>query len=171
MNELPKRKNPRLKNYDYSKPGAYFITVCTKNKECILGDIVGTGVPDCPEMVLSTFGEIADKYLNQLNDFYNNISIDKYVIMPNHIHLLISISDCGQSRTLVPTNCNTKNSVIPQFISTFKRFCNKEYGLNIWQYRYHDHIIRTDTDYKKIWEYINTNVIKWHLDCFYTKVI
>ena len=101
-----------------------------------------------------------------MSDFYDDIKLRKYVIMPNHIHLLIEISDCGKcgsSRTPNPTN-----SLIAGFISTFKRFCNRECGENIWQRSFHDHIIRGEKDYLKIWEYIDTNVIKWEDDCFYT---
>ena len=89
--------------------------------------------------------------------------------MPNHIHLLIRISDInnnGSSRTPNPTN-----SIIAQFVSTFKRFCNKEYGKNICQRLSNDHIIRGEKDYQKIWEYIDTNVTKGEKDCFYTNEI
>ena len=152
---LPQRKQNRLACFDYNQNGAYFITICVKDRKKILSKInVGTGVPDCPKMHLLKNGSIADKYINQLNDFYDNISVDKYVIMPDHIHLLISISN-GQSRTPVPTD-NT-NSVIAKFVSTFKRFCNKEYAENIWQPRYYDHIIRNQNDYNEIWEYIENN--------------
>ena len=100
-----------------------------------------------------------------MSDFYENIKIDKFIVMPNHIHMLIQIlenSQIGPSGTPVPTN-----SLIAQFVSTFKRFCNKEYGKNIWQARSNDHIIRNEKDYQKIWEYIDTNAIKWKQDCFY----
>ncbi len=99
-----------------------------------------------------------------MSEFYKHISVDKYVIMPNHIHLILSITDfsIGTSRTPSPTNSETS-----KFISTFKRFCNKEYGKNIWQRLSNDHIIRGEKDYQKIWEYIDTNVIRWDKDCFY----
>ena len=161
---LPSRKQTRLRHYDYSQSGAYFITICIKDSKKILSKInVGTGVPDCPKIHLLKYGSIADKYINQLNDFYDNISVDKYVIMPDHIHLLISIQN-GQSRTPVPTNgIDNRNSVVSKFVSTFKRFCNKEYGTNIWQGRYYDHIIRNQKDYNEIWEYIENNPKKWML--------
>ncbi len=166
MNSLPKRKSTRLKYYDYSTEGAYFITICTKGKKQILSKIiVGDGVLDVPKNILTEYGVIADKYINQINGFYDYISIDKYVIMPNHIHLLLITNfEDGTSRTPSPTN-----SVVSKFISTFKRFCNKEYGNNIWQRLSNDHIIRGDADYRKIWEYIDTNVSRWEKDYFYIK--
>ncbi len=176
--DLPKRKATRLKGFDYSSQGVYFITICTKDRKCILSEIVGTGVLDCPQNTYSEYGKIADKYICQMNNFYKNISVDKYIIMPNHIHLLITVkssgqsrtSDNGQSRTPVPTDDVrfNANSTISGFVGTFKRFCNKEYGENIWQSRFHDHIIRGENDYLKIWNYIDTNICKWEADCFYT---
>jgi len=165
---LPIRKSTRLKGYNYNTPGAYFLTICVKNRAEILSEIKTVdGVSGIPENTLLPYGIIADKYINKLNDFYKNISVDKYVIMPNHIHLLVRISECGDggsSRTPNPTN-----SLIAQFVSTFKRFCNKEYGENIWQRLSNDHIIRNENDYKRIWEYIDTNVFKLEQDCFYIK--
>ncbi len=166
---LQKRKSTRLAKYDYSTPGAYFITICTKDRKELLSKIsVGTGVLDCPQNVLTQYGEIANKHLVSMSDFYDNIKIDKFVIMPNHIHLLIRILETdkasGPSGTPIPTN-----SLISRFISTFKRFSNKEYGKNIWQDRSNDHIVRGEKDYQKIWEYIDTNVNKWKEDCFYVK--
>ena len=164
--DFPKRKQNRLREYDYSQNGAYFITICVKDRKKLLSKIVGTGVLDCPKIYLLDHGKIADKYINQLNDFYNDILVDKYVIMPDHIHLLITISN-GQSGTPVPTNRNNRNSIIANFVSTFKRFCNKEYGENIWQPRYYDHIVRNQDDYNEVWQYIDTNPIKWSEDCYY----
>ena len=96
MEEYTKRKAPRLQNFDYNSCGAYFITICTENRRCILSNIVGTGVLDCPRVELTKYGEIAEKYIKQLDEFYNHISIDSYVIMPNHIHILLFIRSNGQ---------------------------------------------------------------------------
>ena len=162
---LPNKRAIRLKGYDYSSEGSYFITICTKNRQELLSAIrVGTGVLDRPENVLKEFGKIADKQLRFMSDFYDDISLDKYVIMPNHIHLLLTIkpSAFGRSGTPVPTN-----SLIAKFISTFKRFCNKKYGYNIWQDRYYDHIIRNQEDYNEKWEYIEYNPLKWDSDDLY----
>ena len=87
--ELPQRKHPRLKEFDYSTPGAYFITICVEDRKPILSKLrVGTGVLDCPKTILTKYGIIAEKYIKQLNDFYDNIYIDNYCIMPDHIDYL-----------------------------------------------------------------------------------
>ena len=92
--ELQQRKPNRIAGCDYSQNGAYFITICTQDRKKILSKIsVGTGILDCPQIQLLTHGEIADKYIRQLNDFYDHISVDQYVIMPDHIHILLSVQN------------------------------------------------------------------------------
>ena len=103
MEKFHVRKRVRMKGYDYSSPGAYFITICTRDRKCILSKIVGTGVPDGPQNILTSFGKIADRQLAYMKDFYDNIEIDKYVIMPNHIHMIIRITEYGPSGRPVPT--------------------------------------------------------------------
>lgn len=148
-----------MESFNYNR-GAYFITICVKDRKKILSEIVGAGVLDCPKIQLLKHGEIAYKYIKQLNDFYNDISVDNYVIMPDHIHLIISVKN-GQAGTPARTGINSRNSDVAKFVSTFKRFCNKEYGNNIWQRSYYDHIIRNQQDYNEIWEYIENNPRKW----------
>ena len=138
------RKPNRLKNFDYSSQGAYFLTICTGEHKCILSRIVGDGVLDVPKIILTKYGEIAKNQLDTMSSFYDDIVIDKYVIMPNHIHLLLSVFNAGTGSSGTPTPTNEK---VAMFISTFKRFCNKKYGNNIWQRSYYDHIIRDDKDY------------------------
>ena len=184
MEDLKTRKTPRWQTFDYNNSGVYFITICTQNRRCLLSHIVGTGVLDCPKIELTKYGKIADKYINQLNDFYDHISIESYVIMPNHIHLLLYIKECGQSGTPVPTsaekfcgqsgtpvpmNLLRANSTFSKIVSTFKRFCNKEYGKNIWQARVNDHVIRNREDYQEHLRYIYENPIRWYYDELYTE--
>ena len=166
-NKLPKRKPARLKEYDYTANGAYFITICTQNRKELLCSIVGTGVLDRPKIELSQYGVIAEEQIKKMNDFYDCISVEKYVIMPNHIHLLISLNSAnGRSRPPVPTVINNANSEISKFVGTFKRFTNKEYGKNIWQRSFYDHIIRGEEDFREIWEYIDGNPQKRRENCF-----
>ncbi len=175
---LPQRKNIRLKNYDYNSPGAYFITICTKEHIEILST-VGTGVPDGPQtnnqthiaVCLSEYGLCAEKYLKQLNDFYENIFIDKYVIMPNHIHLLLRISKPTDKMTnIIKSGSTPTSTIISKFTSTFKRMCNSDFGFNFWQQRSNDHIVRDEDDYLRIWQYIDENPAKWEDDCFYKPI-
>lgn len=107
-------------------------------------------------------GKTAEKYIRQMNAFYDRISVDQYVIMPDHIHLLLTLQETdGHPGRGVPTNCGIRTSAITRFVGTFKRFCNKEYGGNIWQGRYYDHVIRNQQDYDETWQYIENNPRKW----------
>ncbi|MDY5948140.1 MAG: transposase [Oscillospiraceae bacterium] len=158
---LPERKKLRLEGYNYSQNGVYFITICAKNKEKLFGEVVGDGVPDVPRVELSPIGETVDKYILSIEEKYDYITIEKYVIMPNHIHLLIMVYNCDNAIT------SGANSAIPRLISTLKRFVNKEVGIDVWQRSYHDHIVRNERDYDEIWQYIDENPLKWKLDCYY----
>ena len=183
--KMKDRHAMRLKNFDYNSSRIYFITICTQNRRTLLSEIVGTGVLDCPRVELKEYGKIVERYINQLDAFYGNISVERYVIMPNHIHLLLHVQQSGQSRTPVPTgeinieqaqNGQSRtpvptgaNSVVSRFVSTLKRFCNKEYGENIWQARFYDHIIRDREEYEAYTKYIYENPLSWYQDELYSK--
>lgn len=156
------RKPTRLCNYDYSSNGVYFITICSKNKKHMFSTIVGDGVLDVPQVVLSEYGKIIDEQLCAINNHYDNICIDNYVIMPNHIHMLINVCANGTSRTPSPTN-----DTIPMFVSTLKRFVNKQTSEDLFQRSYFDHIIRNEEDYLTHYNYIQINPIKWSDDELY----
>ena len=165
---LPKRKNPRLKEYDYSTPGAYFVTICTHNKRHVFSNIVGA-IHESPENILTKAGQIANDVIQSLPKRFG-IELDKYVIMPNHIHLIISITD--DMRAIRESPLRHQRSKIDKIIGYLKMNVSKQLhhlspDTNIWQRSYHDHIIRNESDYNKIWEYIDTNVQKWEFDCFY----
>ena len=160
---LPKRKSTRLKDYDYSSNGAYFITICTKDNQKILCDVVGEGLAPA-ENKLYPFGKIAEQELCNLEKRYNNIKIDKYVIMPNHIHAIITI----ENETAGASPCPTLSDVVCAFKSITTRKCHLlNSDIKIWQTSFHDHILRDEKDYLKIWNYIDLNPQKWTEDIFY----
>ena len=155
---MPERRPTRLKHFDYSAAGAYFITICTEGRRQCLSRIVGGDVLGAPQNVeMLPYGKIADKYINQLNEFYDDITVDHHVIMPNHIHILLLVRNSGSPRTSTPTK---QTSTVSHFVSTFKRFCNKEYGETIWQRYFHDHIIRNREDYEEHLRYIHENPMR-----------
>ncbi len=167
-----KRKNIRLKNYDYSKEGYYYITICIKDRKEILSKIgsynaksmsdnVGVGVPDDPKKIhikLTTYGEIIEKQIKEINNIYKDIKIENYIIMPNHVHMIIELArqENGSSRTPTPTNAK-----IPIIVSTLKRLTNKEIENKIWQRNYYEHIIRNEKEYYEIIKYMKNNPIRW----------
>lgn len=155
--KLQKRKPLRLNAYDYSRNGSYFVTVCTKNKTKVLCSIVGDGLCAVPKTELTAIGVEVEKSILFINT-YDNVGVDKYIVMPNHIHLIISI-------------CDLKNGFadidIPEIVKRLKSYTTNCYGEVLWQRSYHDHIIRGQADYDEIWRYIDENPLKWETDCYY----
>ena len=145
--DFPKRKNIRIPNFDYNMSGAYFITICVKDRKPILSDIVG----DDAHIVPRKYGDIIEKYIRNVPE------IEKYVIMPDHIHMIIRIDNNGTMRASSPTN-NVIN-----IVRSLKTLTTKEIGVSIWQRSYYDHVIRNQTDYNEIWEYIENNPKSWVL--------
>ena len=158
--DLPRRKPTRLKKYDYSQNGYYFITICSHNKQCVFSNIVGEGLAP-PEIVLSKYGKIINTQLLNLEKRYSCIKVDKFVIMPNHIHIILMLQKTGGARP---------SPTVSDIVCSFKSLATRSCGLKpLWQRSFHDHIIRNEADYLKIWNYIDTNPQKWNEDCFYIK--
>ncbi len=159
MTEIPKRKRNRLKDFDYSDNGSYFVTICVKDKKCVLSSIAGGDDFHTPQVKLKKFGVIVERNIFVMQEIYQDIAVEKYVIMPNHIHFLISIYDenrnDGAPRSSPPTN------TLSIFVTALKKYTNKAYGENIWQRSFHDHIIRDQKDYNARWQYIDENPKKW----------
>ena len=160
------RKSNRLKHYNYSSPGAYFLTICTEGQQPILSRIVGGGALDAPEIRLTKTGHIVRDCLLSGNQI-PGVTVDKFVIMPNHIHIILIIDAAVSGEITQATS--PANAVIPHFIATFKRFCHRDAGRRIFQRSYHDHVIRNSSDYRRIWQYIDNNPARWQEDCFYTE--
>lgn len=155
-------KSIRLKNYDYSLNGSYFITICSYNKNCIFGKVVGQGLCSCR---LTKIGMIIDDEIKNLEKRYDCIKIDNYIVMPNHIHIIISLE--RQEQSPCPT--------IGDIICTLKSITTKKSnvmdnakGRKIWQTSYYDHIIRNQKEYEDVWSYIEYNVAKWNEDKYFT---
>ncbi len=171
--DRPVRKSNRMNNYDYSSNGLYFITICTKNRATYLSDIVeipdlvGNAALGVPRVKLTEYGEIVDENIKKINEIYRYVSVSKYVIMPDHIHMILFVSDYGEKpvsdgtpRAAFPTRS------IPQIINGLKSISTKQIGFSIWQKSFHDHIIRSEKEFLEIWQYIENNPINWANDKF-----
>lgn len=152
---IHRRKPNRLKGYDYSENGTYFITFCTQKRYELLWK---TGY-QIPQYELSEYGEITEKMILKIPVCYPAVVVDQYVIMPNHVHLLLSIQKQGRAMR-APT--------IATILNQMKGAITKQIGFSIWQKLFHDHIVRNQAEYQRIWEYIDTNPLKWEEDCFYS---
>jgi len=162
--ELPKRKPTRLKDYDYSSPGAYFFTICTQNREELF-EIENVGNDLC--VVAPRQNRIIHKWIKETENKFNNIKIDKYVVMPNHIHIIVMITERHTGRSLHDVMRWFETMVTNEYIRDVKSGVLKPFNDRLFQKSFHDHIIRGEEDYRKIWEYIDTNPLKWESDCFY----
>lgn len=148
--KFEQRKTTRLKNFDYSSNQYYFVTICCAKKKCIFG------LPN----QLNRLGMIARSEMEKLESHYSGVKVDNFVIMPNHIHAIICIADVSSADTL--------SSIVSSYKAGVSRKIRHERPcLDVWQRSFHDHIIRGQKDYEKIWHYITYNPLKWEEDCFF----
>jgi putative transposase len=162
------RKSNRLRDYDYSQGGYYFITMCTQNRQEWLGRI------DNEEMILNEYGTIAAIYWKEIPKHYPNVTLDEWAIMPNHIHGIIVLSPfAGTEHCSVPAI--TKTVSLSQIIKSFKDATIKRIRSEFadirfaWQRSFYDHVIRNETSLKRIREYIINNPKQWGKDIENTK--
>ena len=161
---LPKRKHPRLDDYDYSMAGAYFITICTHDRRCLLSSILGQGLAPA-EIQYSTYGRIAEEQLLLLEQRYPYLKIDQYVIMPNHIHVILLLEEAAGT-AMRPT----LTDIVCAYKSLTTRECQKIHPITkLFQTSFYEHLIRGREDYNEIAEYIINNPKKWELDQLYSE--
>ena len=166
--EKPKRKSTRLHHFDYSTTGAYFITICTQNRRCVLSRIVGRGLAPAETTAIeyTSLGEIAEKQLFLLADRYPYLTIDQYVIMPNHIHTILILN--GEAAGASPRP--TLTDIVCTYKSLTTRECKKSgFREKLFQTSFYEHIIRSREDYEEIVKYIYENPIRWCYDELYTE--
>ena len=168
------RKRLRLNDYDYSNAGYYFVTICTKDKGLFFGNI------EKEKMILSGLGEIVEKHWIQIPEHYQNVILDEYVILPNHIHGIIII--CGDSKTGqcpvttdMENDANRKYGILSKVINSYKGIVTKMIKRTriennfAWQRSFYDRVIRNDEELLKTRQYIQNNPLKWSLDDYYSK--
>lgn len=159
----------RLENFDYSQAGLYFVTICTKDRKCIFSEI-NHGI-----MMLNQIGIIANQCWCNIPNHYQNINLDAYVIMPNHIHGIIEISE--RSQAVVSRHASTlqlgngKLHNLSMIVGSFKsavthqvNIMNHNDNLDIWQKSFYDHIIRDENSLQRIRRYIEANPYRWPYD-------
>jgi len=170
--EIHHRRSIRIKDYDYSREGLYFITICTFNHKCLFGYI------DNDEMILNEFGKITCHEWLQTGEIRKNVVLQEFVIMPNHMHGILEINDSIRRGTMhrAPTERFGKptSNTIPTIVRGFKSTVTKQInnirntpGQSVWQRSYYEHIIRNEKSYNQISEYIRYNPEKWLKDKYY----
>ena len=144
------RKHPRMAYYDYTTPNYYFVTICAKNKKCIFGTLHQNNM----------YGDIAQKGLLEIPKHFDKVYIDKYIVMPNHIHAIIVLENGAKA--------------LPTVIGQYKAYVSREIHRidptkEVWQSSFHDHVIRNQSAYERIWNYIDGNREKWQEDCYFAE--
>ena len=162
--DLHHRRSVRLKGYD-SQPGAYFVTVCTRDRECTLGDVIED------EVRVTELGHIVEECWHDLPSHYAHLRLDAFVIMPNHVHAIIILKgypDVGAGLRPAPT---AKRAGLPEIVRAFKAFSARRInelldsaGTPFWQRNYYDHVIRNERELNAIRQYIADNPARWNDD-------
>ena len=143
------RKSPRLPEYNYASQNYYFITICTHEKKCIFGQ---------PGNV-NFAGKIAQSCLERIPDIYKGVFVDKLVVMPNHVHAIIAIDE---------SDTPPLTQIVGQYKMSVTKKLHTHSGIDkVWQRSFHDHVIRNQQDYERIWLYIHGNPQEWIRDCFF----
>lgn len=169
--DIHHRRSIRLKDYDYSQEGAYFVTICTQNRVCMFGDIVGR------EMRLNDAGKMVDITWNDLSEHNENILLDSFIVMPNHIHGIIIIVGAGSKPARASTGEKQRAGLepapagLPEIVRQLKTFSARRInqirnspGIPLWQRNYYERVIRNEHELHKIREYIINNPLNWETD-------
>jgi len=168
---MRERKQARLGGYDYSQAGGYFITICTHNREYLFGQVINY------QMALNEIGKIVKQWWLKLEDRFTNVKLEDYVVMPNHIHGILMVTeeenDVGAIHEL-PLQSGMilrRQMLIPKVVGYFKmnsaKYVNRlrgVVGISLWQRNYYEHIVRNESELSRIREYIQNNPLKWDLD-------
>jgi len=163
-NKHPIRKTSRLLSYDYSSDGVYHVIICSRSKRCIFGTI------ECGQVCLSREDEIVDKAIRALPEHYPEVKILTYIIMPNHVHILLGIGVTISGKDFFDISFDKGSDThhtLGQIIGSMKSYASKEAASGLWQSRFYEHIIREQQDYISTIEYIQNNPMKWERDEFY----
>lgn len=149
---FPQRKPIRLTQYDYSSAGAYFVTVCVKDRQPLLWTHVGAGITRPENIPLSALGKTVDAAIGQINAHYPPVTVEKYCIMPDHIHLLLQFHAADGRQVAAPT--------LSTVVGQMKRWVSKTAAISCWQKSFIDRVIRSQQGYLAVWEYIHNNPLR-----------
>lgn len=167
MDTLPRRKQIRLKHYDYASAGAYFVTICTHERRCLLADIIENN-DEKPIVKMKKYGEMAAEGIDMIQERYH-VEIDVWTVMPNHIHMIVVLGSRATTR-VAPTGSAAPSlgRIIGAYKSLVDHLCRKE-GLTgfLWQRNYYEHVIRSEKEFLEIQRYIKENSLRWKEDKLY----
>jgi len=176
------RKSIRLQGFDYASVGAYFVTICTNERACLFGEIIDG------KIILNEIGKMVQRHWNSISKHFQNVIMDEFIMMPNHMHRIITIfDDVGAKHSQKDTSVNkivlsenasplqipagTKHQSLSAIVQNFKSITSRKFNkmkrtspAKLWQRNYYEHVIRDEDELKRIREYIFNNPLKWELD-------
>ena len=142
----PERRRTRLAAYDYAEQGAYFVTVCARDRACVFGSVVGDRIRP------SELGVVVLECWRAISGHFPDVELDAFVVMPNHVHGVVILTRAGRARPL------------PTVIGSFKAAVSRQAGRPVWQRSFHDRIIRGDDELRALRRYVAENPLKWAVD-------
>jgi putative transposase len=169
-NQMYQRHSIRLKDYDYSLEGAYFVTICANGYKCLFGEI------ENGKMCLNRFGSIVNEFWVEIPAHFTNVVIDTFVAMPNHLHAIVTIVNDRRGEVTAPTQKGAETAplrkhTLGQIIAYFKYQTTKSInkirltpGNRIWQRNYYEHVIRNENDLNEVRQYVIDNPVQWDMD-------
>lgn len=160
--DFPNRKPNRLTEYDYSQAKACFVTICTEKRRNLFWDVGAVIDRPLQEPKYTLYGKIVDEAIKNIPLHYPAVSVDKYVVMPNHVHLLLQINTDADGRPMVAPTIST-------IVQQMKGAASKRAGFSLWQKGFYDHVVRGYDDYLDVWQYIENNPAKWAEDEHFAK--
>ena len=161
------RRTIRLKEYDYSQNGLYYVTICTKNRECLFGEVIDG------KMITNVYAEILESVWNGLPSHYPNVVLHEHIVMPDHFHAIIQIDNdrnVGAGFKPAPTDAEHQSAKhgLPEIVRALKTFSSRKIndlrqtpGISVWQRNYYEHIIRDGIEFVMIENYIMENPLHW----------
>jgi REP element-mobilizing transposase RayT len=167
--DIHHRRSIRLKNYDYSSAGTYFITINAYKRDLIFG-VITNG-----EMVLNEFGRIAESFFCEIENRYPNVLLDEFIVMPDHVHVIINVSSCidcseeGFASTQSESDRSMRRKMtIPKIVGFYKMNVAKKInlirhmsGMSLWQRNYYERVIRSDYELDRVRDYVRNNPRNW----------
>ncbi len=169
------RRSIRLQEYDYAQPGGYFVTICTHNHKCLFGEVIDS------EMHLNELGEVAAAEWRRTAEIRSEIVLDAFVVMPNHVHAVVFITDDPPSpskdalpRALRGTGHRSLSALVAGFKAATTRRANillRKVVVPFWQRNYYEHIIRNEPDLDRIRQYVTDNPARWSEDGYHPSKI
>lgn len=149
----PIRKRNRIPNYDYSTCGKYFVTICTAERKPFFRSVEADVIPKPKFPPLTPYGQIVQTAIEQIASHYQGVQVEKFCIMPDHIHMILSIDNTENGRMISAPTLST-------VVGSMKRWISKQIRQPIWQKSFFDRVIRNEEEYLEIWDYIDKNPLK-----------